>query len=984
MAARAARTAQTSPSVAIGVLGPLRVQVDGSDRTVPAGNQRRLLGSLLLARGRVVRTSTLVDDVWRDDPPASPDASVHTAVARLRRSLGAARDLLRTGPGGYQLAVRLQDRDDCHFTELVAAAQAVTGPARLRLLEQALGLWRGAAWHDVADDLAVGEAGRLTDLRWQALETRASTLAEMGRWGEAVSELRALTLERPLREQTVLPLADALDRSGDSVQALEELDRYRRLLAEELGLDPSAEVSALHQRVLRRERSSTASGGAGPMAEPLHPVNQAGELLGRTELVALLRDRLAPGRVVTLVGPGGVGKTSLARHLEADAAVCWWVDLQQVTRAEAVVQAVLAATGGPDGAGGAGDVTLTRRLTTASGLLVLDNCEHVAEPASWVARTAVTSGTRLSVLVTSRRRLDVPGEVVLPVPPLRVDQVGSEPAPAVELFLTRAQEAAHGLEVDEDLRRAATEICRRLDGLPLAIELAASQVDSVSLRDLESDLREHLDLLQTTSRVGAQRHRALRETMRWSYDMLTPAEQAVFRGVGVFAAEFELAAAQRVLGRIGLDREQVSLAVTELVRRSMVVAPSPPGSGRFRLLQTLRTFAGELRGDEEREALAQARLDWVLRVAEDANPALSGPDEATWAARLTSILPDLREVFDQVVSAGDVVPARRIVEALGRWAYLTLNTEILGWADRVVAVDPTPPPRVLVAAATHAWLRDDHTSSMELARRALEEAGADDRVAAYLAHEILGDAALFTGDPDLGWEHYSLSSEAALRRGNLADAAIGRASMALAEAYGGQDGRPRAREALGMAHRSRNPSAIGLAWYVDGEARGDGDLEGALASLDRARAVDVGPVSSLSHSVSLTATAALLGRGGPVSPATLTAVAATVEHWKGHGSTAMLLTCLRNAVPLLVRAGLDREAVLVGDTLEHVPTEHVSYGTEAEALAESLRVAQNREDPAHGGSWLDLAEAAEAVVASLRDRAQQVVSDPAGSSHPPL
>jgi predicted ATPase/DNA-binding SARP family transcriptional activator len=968
MAAGTARAAQATGSIWVGVLGPLRVEVDGRERVVPTGLQRRLLGSLLLARGRVVRTSSLVDDVWGDDPPSAADASLHTAVARLRRTLGSARGVLRTGPGGYQLSVSRRDRDDSRFTDLLGAAEAATGHLRLDLLDQAVGLWRGEAWHDVADDLAVAEAGRLTDLRWRAIEMRAVTLADVGRLSEAVAELRSLVAERPLREQTLLPLVDALDRSGDSVEALAELERYRRRLADDLGLDPSAEVAELQQRILRREQSSSRMGSPPPEPGPTRPVVDASGLLGRAELVATLDSTLGPGKVVTLVGPGGVGKTSLARHLQALAPACWWADLQQVSRPEQVTQAVLAATGGAEGLGGSAEENLAHRLATASGLLVLDNSEHVTETAAWVAQTAVTQGAPVTVLVTSRRRLDVPGEIVIPVPPLRVEPVGPDVAPAVQLFLTRAQEAAHGLQIDEDLLRAAAAICHRVDGLPLAIELAAAQVGSVSLHDLEADLRDHLDLLRTTHKVGVERHRALRETMRWSYELLAPVEQDVFRGVGVFAAEFELAAAQRVVGGLGLSREQVSVALAELVRRSMVVAPHPPGSGRFRLLQTLRTFARESATADEGRALSRARLAWVLRLAEDAGRAVAGPDEALWAARLAATMPDLREAFDDALTARDLDSARRIVQALGRWAYLTLNTEILGWAERLLAVDAEASPRVLVVAATSAWLRDDHTGSLTLAQTALERAEASDLTTQHLAYEALADVALFTGKPDEGREYYRRSAAGALRAGHLADAAMGRAGMALAEAYAGRDGRTSAKEALGMAHRSRNPSAMALAWYTDGEVRGDRDLDGALASLARARAVDTGPVASLSHSVSRTATAALLGRQGALDPTTFTTVADTIEHWKGVGGTAMLLTCLRNAVPLLVRAGLDHEAVLVGEALEHVPTEHVSYGSEAEAVEESLRLAQDRGPAGTGGgaSWLDVADAADTVVAALR------------------
>ncbi|MGB7447712.1 MAG: BTAD domain-containing putative transcriptional regulator [Ornithinimicrobium sp.] len=979
----------------VSVLGPLEARSDAGSIPLTSGNQRRLLASLLLARGRVVSLGHLADDIWGDDLPGDPRASVHTTVARLRRTLGPGAETVRARSPGYQLDRSLVWRDDDEFTTQLSAARNYAPPDGLDRLDAALVLWRGPAWGDLADDLARGEATRLEEQRLQALESRAESLLAQGRLGEAVSSLESIFVEDPLRERGVLLLMEAADRYGSVGSALDAFTRHREALAEQLGLDPSASVQRLHTRILRREQHIQPT-EAGASSAPVEPTGQrppadrslpqdfGEDLIGRAEVLSRTNERLHPGTVLTLLGPGGVGKTALALAVCGRQSTCWWVDLTTATSAEDVVPAVIAATGAETAHGSSATQSLTRRLSTAQGLLVMDNCEHVLSAAATLADQVVRSCPGVRVLATSREGLGVAAEQLMPVSPLPVrgDAEVSPPVPvgadaevgtpAVDLFLARARAVAPDLQDTPEVRSIVSTICQHLDGLPLAIELAAARTGTLTLEDLAERLQGRTDLLRSSSSLIPRRHQTLVSTMSWSYDLLTPEEQLVFRRLSIFVADFDLDTAERVLTSPDLSAEQVVHTLTTLVGRSMVVPPGIRGRGRYRLLETMRAFGTAELSADELERLRVSHADWIRGLASQAESGLQGPHEARWAERMVAVLPDLRSAVTWSLESqhGDVVVD--IVASLYRWAYLSLRTEILDWADRLVERDADRQPGVLTAAALGAWVHGRYDDVKPWAQQALDLGGTAPQHAraVNLAHDILGDLGLVTGDLVGAQRHYEQATEGARRQELWADASMSLCGLALACTYAGQDAHSAAEEARLLARRSDNPSALAMSWYATGEALGEQNPNQALAVLERCRAIRTGPDQGLSYSVSLTASAAIISRHGPLSAQTLEQVADTVQFWVRSGNAGFLTTCLRNAIPLLERAGADPAALALGEALAAAEGGRASYGTEAERVRASLERAARRAP--HGAglagdtTWTNLLEAASDTVTTLR------------------
>ena len=376
--------------------------------------------------------------------------------------------------------------------------------------------------------------------------------------------------------------------AGNVAEALSTYDTHREQLADQLGLDPSEDLGVLHQQVLRRVVRKPATSTA-PTRAPALPIV---ELYGRDSQLAALRSMVSRHRCVTVVGPGGVGKTSIAAEIargHADDHVVWWVDLTGVAQVPGVRTAVADAVGALAFPGGTPEAALPSRLEMATGLLVLDNCEHVLGETSDLVADILSWNSAVRVLATSRERLGVTGEHLFPLPPLQLPAADSPATgasgPALTLFMERATAAAPDLRFDPATVADMVAVVRAVDGLPLAIELAAGRVGSVTLEDLRSSLSGRLDLLRTGSRRTHARHRTLTATIQWSFDLLDAQGQQTFLGLSVFAGSFDLKAVSAVLGH------DATAVVSDLVDRSLVVRPGPTGPGRYRLLETLRAFA---------------------------------------------------------------------------------------------------------------------------------------------------------------------------------------------------------------------------------------------------------------------------------------------------------------------------------------------------------------------------------------------------------
>jgi predicted ATPase/DNA-binding SARP family transcriptional activator len=1000
----------SAPEVLVwfGVLGTLTVRLGGEERPFPAGRPGRLLASLLLAEGRLVSAHQLVDSVWGEELPAGTQAALHKTVHRVRRALGPAADLLTHHPSGYRLDRSGVALDADRFLEEAAAARA---EGTLDAYDTALAWWRGPAWGEHAADLAAGAAMRLEEARLSLREDRAALLLELGRVAEASGALRLLAEEHPLRERPVALLMRAQHASGDVPQALAAYDEHRARLAEELGLDPSAELATLHQQVLRRsvervgrvgtdrplaQPESQLESGPGPAADaeaegrraPVPP-----RLHGRDAHLASIRAMLAQRRCVSVVGPGGVGKTSVAaaaavagqvageagsqagatRSPEAAPAPVWWVDLTRVSDDTGVRPLVAEAMQVQVFPGADADAVLRRRLETASGLLVLDNCEHVLGACADLVAEVLARG-ELRVLTTSRERLGVVGEQVFPLPPLQLPPPGTEEegaaGPAVALFLERAAAAAPDLHPDADTLQTVAGLVRSLDGLPLAIELAAGRLGSVTLEDLRDRLHERLDVLRTGSPRTPSRHRTLAATVEWSFALLSEEERRVFTGLSVFAGQFDLAAAEAVLGPGAAD------VVADLVDRSLVVRPGVTGKGRYRLLETLRAFARARLGEAEREYLARDHAAWATGVAARAAAGVEGPDEARWSREVEQSLPDLGAAHAWAVERGEAETAARIVAALQPWAYYRLRADVLGWAHDVLAMPGALPPRLVpavrAAASAHRWMLGQFDAARDHAVEGVRAAGGRDTPDAVRVQNSLGDLDLVLGDLDAAHRAYLGATLAADRDGQRLDAAISACGALLSRVFAGLPHEEDLARMRSLVSAVDNPTTRAFCLYGEGEALAPVEPEEALASLRRSVELAETAGSHLVRGVAMTAETALLARSGHLDAATVDRTVAAIRHWFGSGNESLFVTCLRNVVPLLSRLGCHAAVVELWAALVAASPDRPSYGAEAERVEACLAVARSELGDAFAAAWTrgsDRAtvEAARAAVAVLEE-----------------
>ncbi len=617
--------------------------------------------------GTVVSADRLAHMLWGDGQPAEPVAALHTLVWRLREAVraagcdGAVR-LLTRAPG-YLLDLDGEQVDVVRFEWLMRTAGSQPPDRAAALLEEALSLWRGPAYAEFADDeFARAEAARLEELRLAAGSDWVDAAIALDRPGDTLGRLAALVAADPLRERPRAQLMRALHRLGRSADALQTFRDYRDLLADELGLDPSQQLRDLEVAILRQDpepdRASPVAGTPGPRPPPAGNLRlELTDLVGRVGDAAVALAALDDARVVTLTGVGGVGKTRLALRVAADAQPryrdgAWLCELVNVGDATAVPDVVATTLGVQQRQG----LTITDRLIEYLRprrlLLLLDNCEHVLDAAAALADALVRGCPGLTVLATSREPLGTDGERMLPVQPLPVPPAsisGDVPSVAtvasVALFCRRAASASPAFALTGDNVAAVAEICRRLDGLPLALELAATRVPSFSPQEIADRLERRLQFLRSGRRIREERHRTLASVVDWSYRLLTPLEQAVFERCSVFMGAFSLDAAVSVTG--GAEPEVAECEVTDsvagLVDKSMLVAHADTTPTRFTMLETLRAYGRQRlaeRGEDVAACLAHA--SYHVELAEAAGIGLRGPEEATWAETLAAVLDDLR------------------------------------------------------------------------------------------------------------------------------------------------------------------------------------------------------------------------------------------------------------------------------------------------------------------------------------------------------
>lgn len=736
------------------ILGTTRaLRDDGTAVPIGGARLRALLTVLALHPGRTVPAGVLVGEVWDGDPPADAAGALQALVGRLRRALG--RSAVESVESGYRLAAP-PDAVDLHRFERLAgegsrALEEGDAVKAVTVLDEALALWGGPPLADLPDRAA--PASRLESRRLGARRARLEALRLLGRADEALWELAALCAAHPLDEPLQALRIRALRDAGRMAEALAAYDEVRTVLSERLGTDPGPELRGLYGELLHQEAAPAAPqppaahpGQAPeehsvPGKQPTRPPPQpsppsspqpsppaSGNLrarltsfVGRDPDIAALREDLTRTRLVTLLGPGGAGKTRLSQETAEAVADAWpdgvWLaELAPVDDPAAVPEAVLSAVGARDtvlrGAGaeelraftepGAGDplVRLTEYCSRRRMLLLLDNCEHVVDAAAALADHLLTHCPQLTVLATSREPLGVPGEFVRPVEPL--------PDPmALRLLAERGAAARPGFrtDTDEETAAACAEICRRLDGLPLAIELAAARLRMLTPRQIADRLDDRFRLLTSGSRTVLPRQQTLRAVVDWSWELLDGAERAVLRRLSVFAGGCGIAAAEEVCALpapadgVAVGPLDVAALLGSLVDKSLVVAaPGEDAEMRYRLLETVGEYAAERLAEAgERDAVERRHLVHYREFARTTGPKLRGAGQRQAIELFRREYENLRTALRHAVAAGEEQEGLCLVLSLSwYWMMRDLNADARQWAEAVAALGPDPfaPPGV--------------------------------------------------------------------------------------------------------------------------------------------------------------------------------------------------------------------------------------------------------------------------------------------------
>lgn len=673
----------TIAGVRVGLLGPFEVRnPDGAVVEVPGARLRALLAALALEPGRIVTRSKLVDWIWGQQPPADEVNALQALVSRLRRVLPDG--VIEADAGGYRLAVAPEAVDVSRFERLIAQARAVEPAERAEVLRSALALWRGTAMADIAlrDSEAFDVAvARLDELYVAALGDRVDADIRLGRGSDLLSELTELVATYPLREGFVAALMRALAEAGRGPEALTAYQRTRELLAEELGTDPSAELSALHTALLRGELGERAEN---------RRTNLRAELtsyVGEDDDIATVAGLAIKHRLVTLTGAGGSGKTRLATETARTMLAelpdgAWLIELASVRAGGDLAQAALAAIGLRDqgvlggGRGGESMDQLIAAVRERAILLILDNCEHMIEAAAEFADRLLGECRRLRILATSREPLGITGEVLWQVEPLPLPAKGADPAeigssPAVRLLRDRADRVRKDIGSDAHTLTVMAGICRALDGMPLAIELAAARLRTMSIDQLARRLDDRFRLLTSGSRTALPRHKTLRAVVDWSWDLLTEAERSVLRRLSVFSGGASLEAAERVCGDEFPDGEQTLDVLTALIEKSLLLADDED-TPRYRMLDIIREYAAH-RLDEagETESVRRAHLAYFTELAETAEPHLRRTEQLEWLAILDAEHDNISAALRGAIADGWAQEAMRLTGAAGWYWFLS-------------------------------------------------------------------------------------------------------------------------------------------------------------------------------------------------------------------------------------------------------------------------------------------------------------------------
>jgi predicted ATPase/DNA-binding SARP family transcriptional activator len=691
--------------VAVCLLGPVEVRADDHVVPVPGEKLRSVLAQLALAAPRPVSADRLVDGVWGDDPPTNPANALQALVSHLRRLLG--RDSIVRQGSGYVLQLGSEPTDAARLEALVDTARAAaaegdhrTASARFR---EAISLSRGAPLSDVGDRWFAREAAaRLTELVLTAQEGYVDAELALGRHDEVRELLTDLVAEHPLRERLQALLVLTLYRSGRQADALRAASTARRHLRDELGLEPGPELRDLEMAVLAHDPALRAPVALSTPVRSTIPERLTSFVGREPELSALDGER---SRLVTLVGPAGVGKTRLVTEWatrQATTVAAYFVELAPVT-AHAVATTVAGTVGAFEPENGSDPLAdpvrrSIDRIGSNDVLLMLDNCEHVADAAARVVDALLGSCPGLRVVATSREPLGIDGERLHLVNPLDADAASA-------LFVDRARAVQPFFEGDDE---ALVDLCRHLDGLPLAIELAAARARSLPLAEIRRRLQDRFALLQSTQRIVGPRHEGLGAAIGWSYELLFEDEQRTFRRLAVFQGGASSDAIEAVCGPEGFE------AALRLANRSLVTADTTGREMRIGMLESLRDYGLErLQERGEWHDARAAHLAWCMNLATWAQTESVGPDQLHCLERLDREHDNLRAALTYGVAHDPVSALQLAVTLFPSWWSRGRRQEVRDWLDAALeaAADGAPLALRANAVAVRAYLAEPGTTS---------------------------------------------------------------------------------------------------------------------------------------------------------------------------------------------------------------------------------------------------------------------------------
>jgi predicted ATPase/DNA-binding SARP family transcriptional activator len=906
------------------LLGGVEALGDGQRLDVGPARQRCVLVALLIDANRLVPTDQLIDRVWSDELPHRARNSLAGYLSRLRQVIASDDVEIARRHGGYVLTTDPLSIDLHCFRRLTGQARAATDPLEAdALFEKALAMWRGVPFASL-------DTPWLNDVR-TALETERLAAAldrndaglRVGRHGELLPQVMAMASHHPLDERLAGQLMLAQFRCGRQADALETYRAMRERLIEELGADPGPALRQVHQQILDGDPGHYVPSPAPRVSATARPrggvPRRATSFVGREDDITSVAGAVGEGPLVTLTGVGGVGKTRLALEVASrlgeqfDDGACF-CELAPLDDGSAVSHAVAAALKLQQQQGLGIDATVIEFLRMHALLLVVDNCEHVLPAAARLVDQIVRHCPNVVVLATSREALGVEGEQILPVPPLRVED-------ATRLFAERARAGRPDFDLDREPVGAVAEICRRLDGLPLAIELAAARMRVMSSLDVARRL-DRLRLLSGGARDASPRQQSLAATIDWSYRLLTDAEQALFMRVSVFAGGFDFEAAHGVCGADGDTEDDTLDLLTGLLDKSMVKMRSGADRSRYLVLETLRAYGRDrLQENGIADECAARHAEYYTALAERAAIGMHGADEGTWVDRMLPDFDNLRAAFEHVIADREMDIALRLVTSLSEFVHLRIGYESSGWAERAVELaDPDHPLYAAAVgfAARGAWNRGEFDWARSLASLAAGRVSARGNGRVAYPGDVLADLALYEGDADAALAHYD--AEMARARGDddpirlvwtLFYTAICHAALRVPGSGGAA-----AEEAVEISDTTENPTARSMARYALGLVLKKTEPDRALALFDDAAGLAASVQNFWWHGIALMEAAATRAVHGETATAAK-ALIDVLDHWDRVGDWSQQWLNLRYVTRFLVRVGADDDAL----TLHHALVE---------------------------------------------------------------